>query len=56
MARKPRIHYEGALYHVICRGNNREFVFKEDGWKKKYLEIVEKYKKQYGFKLYSYVN
>ncbi len=30
MARKLRIHYEGALYHVICRGNNRAFVFEED--------------------------
>jgi hypothetical protein len=23
VARKPRIHYEGALYHVMVRGNNR---------------------------------
>jgi len=55
MARKPRIHYEGALYHVICRGNNREYVFKDDGWKSKYLSLIEKYKKRYGFKVYAYV-
>ncbi len=24
MARKPRTHYEGALYHVITRGNSKE--------------------------------
>jgi len=34
MSRKPRIHYEGALYHVIIRGNNREYIFKEELWKK----------------------
>ena len=25
MARKPRIHYQGAFYHVIVRGNNRAY-------------------------------
>lgn len=27
MARKPRLHYPGALYHVILRGNARQEVF-----------------------------
>ena len=27
MARKLRIEYPGAFYHVIQRGNNREYVF-----------------------------
>lgn len=54
MARKPRVHYEGALYHVICRGNNRKYVF-EEAWKAVYLEILQHYKKKYGFKLYAYV-
>ncbi len=35
MARKPRIHYEGALYHVICRGNNKTSVFSDSSEKKK---------------------
>ncbi len=55
MARKLRIHYEGALYHVICRGNNREFVFKDDKWKESYIGLIERYKKKYRFKLYAYV-
>lgn len=54
MARRPRIHYEGALYHVICRGNNGEYIFKNDEDKKEYFEIIIRYKKRYGFKLYSY--
>jgi hypothetical protein len=27
MARKPRIHFHGALYHGITRGNQRQGVF-----------------------------
>jgi len=27
MGRKLRIEYEGAIYHVIQRGNNREHLF-----------------------------
>ena len=54
MARKQRVHYDGALYHVIVRGNNKEYIFKEDKWKEKYLETLLRYKKKYDFKLYSY--
>lgn len=54
MARKQRVHYEGALYHVICRGNNREYVFGKEEDKKIYLETVIRYKKKYNFKLYAY--
>ena len=54
MARKPRIHYVGALYHVIVRGNNRAYIFKNRENKEKYKKIVLKYKKRYRFKLYAY--
>jgi len=55
MARKPRIHYEGALYHVIVRRNNREFIFNESDAKQLYLEKVNKYVGKYNAKLYAYV-
>ncbi|VBB06622.1 Hypothetical protein LUCI_1858 [Lucifera butyrica] len=55
MARKPRVHYEGAVYHVIARGNNRASVFGTDEEKQKYLEIISNYKERYGFQLYAYV-
>lgn len=55
MARKPRIHYENAIYHVIARGNNREDIFLDAGDKDKYLELVGKYKQKYGFELFAYV-
>jgi hypothetical protein len=28
MARPLRIAYPGAVYHVVCRGNNRQNIFK----------------------------
>lgn len=54
MARQPRIHYAGALYHIIARGNNREVVFHDGGDKSKYLALVERYKQKYQFHLYAY--
>lgn len=55
MARKPRVFYEGALYHVIVRGNNKAYIFKNDEDKVAYLEKLFKYVDQYGAKLYAYV-
>ncbi len=55
MARKLRVHYEGALYHVIVRGNNKSTIFMESKWKNTYLDIIKIYKEKYDFKLYAYV-
>ena len=30
MARKPRIHYPGAIYHVMLRGNAKQPIFHKD--------------------------
>jgi putative transposase len=47
MPRKPRIHYPGAVYHVILRGNAGDQIFFEDGDRYKlYLilqHVVEKF-------------
>ncbi|MBI5212130.1 MAG: transposase [Nitrospirae bacterium] len=55
MARKTRIEFEGAFYHIITRGNQRQKVFKHEDDSTKYLETVAKYKEKYGFALYAYV-
>ncbi|MDK2879873.1 MAG: REP-associated tyrosine transposase [Thermoanaerobacteraceae bacterium] len=39
MGRKPRIEYEGAVYHVIQRGNNKKYIFEDD----KYLLSLLRY-------------
>lgn len=54
MARKPRIHYDGAIYHVIARGNNRQVVFSTPDDKMKYLELIVKYKQRYNCDILAY--
>lgn len=55
MARKPRIEFEGALYHVITRGNQKQKIFRTTEDNERYLKILEDYKMRYGFLLYAYV-
>lgn len=55
MARKPRIEFEDAFYHVITRGNQRQRIFKDNLDFIKYLDILGIYKQQYKYFLYSYV-
>jgi len=55
MARKPRIEYEGAFYHVITRGNQRQKIFKDPLDYQKFLDILTSYKQRCHFYLYAYV-
>ncbi len=55
MARKPRIQYEGAFYHVITRGNQRQTIFRDEEDYRQYLEILARYKNLYKYRLYAYV-
>jgi len=55
MARKPRIEFEGALYHVITRGNQRQQIFRGTEDYERYLRILGDYKTRYEFVLYAYV-
>lgn len=55
MARRARIEYEGAFYHVITRGNQRQGIFRDEPDYRKYLEILSRYKSQYKYNLYAYV-
>ena len=41
MPRKARIQFEGARYHVMSRGNRREFILGDDDDKKLFLETLE---------------
>ena len=55
MARKPRIEFEGAFYHVITRGNQRQKIFREDTDYQKLLLLLTIYKNRYRYSLYAYV-
>lgn len=53
MARKKRIWYPGATYHVMSRGNRRNSIFKEDADYLMFLECLNMVKAQYNFKIHS---
>lgn len=54
MPKKKRIWYPGAVYHIMCRGNRRGDIFREDADYEAYLKIMEEVRQKYGFILYSY--
>jgi putative transposase len=56
MPRKARekIIADGALYHIVCRGVNQRCIFRAPQDYKKFLTILKKAKKSFGFYLYSY--
>ena len=53
MARKKRIWYPGATYHVMSRGNRRYNIFKDDMDYEMFIECLKNVKAQYDFKIYS---
>lgn len=55
MARKPRIEFPGAFYHVITRGNQKQKVFRAPEDQQKYLKVLASYKQRYRFLLHVYV-
>jgi putative transposase len=55
MARKPRIQFEGAFYHIIVRGNQRQDIFFDEADRRQYLERLHRYRNKCGFILYGYV-
>jgi REP element-mobilizing transposase RayT len=54
MDRKPRIHFPGALYHVITRGNQRQGVFLDEKDLQRFLSYLSDCKKRFPFRLYAY--
>ncbi len=53
MARKNRVWYPGAIYHVMNRGNRKALIFKEKGDYQHFLEQVMHAKKHYPFKVHA---
>jgi putative transposase len=41
MARKLRVEYAGAIYHVMNRGDRREPIFKDDEDRRCFLKTLE---------------
>ena len=54
MARKPRIHYPGALYHVMLRGNGGADIFFENADRRHFLGLVEEGVRRYRHRIHAF--
>ena len=46
MPRIARKYLESSFFHVIMQGINKEFVFRKDDYKERYLQLIYKYKNE----------
>ena len=54
MARKPRIHFSGAFYHVILRGNNRVHIFYSEADKTFFYGLIKEGIERYRYRIHSF--
>jgi len=54
MPRRPRPLLDGGCYHLIARGNNRQFLFTEEGTFRYFLDLLARAKARFPAKLYHY--
>lgn len=55
MGRPWREEYKGGIYHVIARGNNKEYIFKESIDKGYFIKLLKESYECMGYKIYGYV-
>lgn len=54
MPRKPRIHFNGAVYHVMLRGNGGHDIFFDDADRVRYLLMLQQALERYRCKVHGY--
>lgn len=54
MPRPLRLEAEGAIYHVIVRGNERKAVFRDDRDRQAYLDRLIRCRERFGFRLLAF--
>jgi REP element-mobilizing transposase RayT len=54
MPRKPRIHAEGAVYHVILRGNARQEIFSDDRDRFRLYDILHKSYERFRYRIVAF--
>ena len=55
MARKLRVEYPGAIYHVMNRGDRRELIFKDDADRRRFVETLGEACAKTGWQVHAYV-
>src|SRR5581483_11406430 len=54
MARKLRVQYSGAIYHVMSRGNRQERIFLDDQDRQKFLQTLGEACQKTGWQVHAY--
>ena len=54
MARKPRIHYPGAVYHVILRGNGGQDIFFTKADRARFYFLLQEGVEKYGHRIHAF--
>lgn len=54
MARPFRIEYDGALYHITSRGNDKKPIFKDEADRQTFLDILKKVTDRYNWLCHAY--
>ena len=55
MARKPRVEYAGAVYHVMSRGNRRNLIFRDHRDKEIFMDTLEEACVRHGWRVHAFV-
>jgi putative transposase len=55
MARKPRIEYAGAVYHVMARGDRKDLTFRDDQDRRTFLDTLSEVCRRHGWRIHAYV-
>jgi REP element-mobilizing transposase RayT len=54
MPRPLRLEAEGAIYHVIARGNERKLIFRDDHDRREYLDRLIRCRERFGLRVLAY--
>lgn len=55
MARKPRVEFAGATYHVMCRGNRQEAIFRDEKDHERFLDTLGEVSQRNGWLIHAFV-
>ena len=55
MPRKPRVEYEGAIYHVMSRGNRQEAIYRDDRDCEIFLDTLDEASVRTGWRIHAFV-
>jgi REP element-mobilizing transposase RayT len=55
MARTPRVEFAGATYHVMCRGNHQEAIFKDVKDHERFLDTLGEVSERNGWLIHAFV-